>query len=296
MPGSLIVIGILAFVVLLTIFMGVRIVPQGYKHVVQRLGKYHSTLNPGLNFVIPYIDAIAYKVITKDISMDIPTQEVITRDNAVIMTNALAFINVIDPQKAVYGIDDYRFAIVNLIQTSLRSIVGEMDLDDALSSRDVIKAKLKGAISDDVAAWGIVVKTVEIQDIKPSPTMQMAMEQQAAAERTRRAAITEAEGKKSAAILMAEGAKEAAIREAEGKLEASRRDAEAKIIMAEANREAIARVTTAFGERELPALYLLGERYIDAMRLLAQSPNAKTLLLPADVLHAVQGILGRVKS
>lgn len=295
MPGSLIVIGILAIVVLLTIFMGVRIVPQGYKHVVQRLGKYHSTLNPGLNFVIPYIDAIAYKVITKDISMDIPTQEVITRDNAVIMTNALAFINVIDPQKAVYGIDDYRFAIVNLIQTSLRSIVGEMDLDDALSSRDVIKTKLKGAISDDVAAWGIVVKTVEIQDIKPSPTMQMAMEQQAAAERTRRAAITEAEGKKSAAILMAEGAKEAAIREAEGKLEASRRDAEAKIIMAEANREAIARVTTAFGERELPALYLLGERYIDAVRLLAQSPNAKTLLLPADVLHAVQGILGRGK-
>ena len=296
MPGSLIVIGILAFVVMLTIFMGVRIVPQGYKHVVQRLGKYHSTLNPGLNFVIPYIDAIAYKVITKDISMDIPTQEVITRDNAVIMTNALAFINVIDPQKAVYGIDDYRFAIVNLIQTSLRSIVGEMDLDDALSSRDVIKAKLKGAISDDVAAWGIVVKTVEIQDIKPSPTMQQSMEQQAAAERLRRAAITEAEGKKAAAILNAEGAKEAAIREAEGKLEASRRDAEAKVIMAEATREAIARVTAALGDKELPAVYLLGERYVEAVRQLAQSPNAKTLLLPADVLRAVQGILGREKA
>ena len=295
LSGSLIVIGILAFVVLLTIFLGVRIVPQGYKHVVQRLGKYHSTLNPGLNFVIPYLDAIAYKVLTKDISMDIPTQEVITRDNAVIMTNARAFINVIDPQKAVYGIDDYRFAIVNLIQTSLRSIVGEMDLDDALSSRDVIKAKLKGAISDDVAAWGIVVKTVEIQDIKPSSTMQMAMEQQASAERTRRAAITEAEGKKAAAILNAEGAKEAAIREAEGKLEASRRDAEAKVIMAEATREAIARVTAALGDKDLPALYLLGERYIEAVRQLAQSPNAKTLVLPADVLHSVQGILGRAK-
>jgi regulator of protease activity HflC (stomatin/prohibitin superfamily) len=295
LSGSLIVIGILAFVVLLTIFLGVRIVPQGYKHVVQRLGKYHSTLNPGLNFVIPYLDAIAYKVLTKDISLDIPTQEVITRDNAVIMTNAIAFINVIDPQKAVYGIDDFRFAIVNLIQTSLRSIVGEMDLDDALSSRDVIKAKLKGGISDDVAAWGIVVKTVEIQDIKPSPTMQQAMEQQASAERTRRAAITEAEGKKAAAILNAEGAKEAAIREAEGKLEASRRDAEAKVIMAEATREAIARVTSALGEKDLPAQYLLGERYIEAVRQLAQSPNAKTLVLPADVLHAVQGILGRAK-
>lgn len=296
MPGGLIVIGILAFVVLLTIFLGVRIVPQGYKHVVQRLGKYHVTLNPGLNFVIPYLDAIAYKVLTKDISLDIPTQEVITRDNAVITTNAIAFINVIDPQKAVYGIDDFRFAIVNLIQTSLRSIVGEMDLDDALSSRDVIKTKLKGGISDDVAAWGIVVKTVEIQDIKPSSTMQMAMEQQAAAERTRRAAITEAEGKKAAAILSAEGSKEAAIREAEGKLEASRRDAEAKIIMAEATREAIVRVTAALGERELPAVYLLGERYVEAMRLLAQSPNAKTLVLPADVLGAVQGLLGRLKT
>ena len=142
--GSLVVIGILAFLVLITIFLGVRIVPQGYKHVVQRLGKYHATLNPGLNFVIPYLDAIAYKVLTKDISLDIPTQEVITRDNAVIMTNAIAFINVIDPQKAVYGIDDFRFAIVNLIQTSLRSIVGEMDLDDALSSRDDHQGQAQG--------------------------------------------------------------------------------------------------------------------------------------------------------
>jgi regulator of protease activity HflC (stomatin/prohibitin superfamily) len=292
MVGGLTVIGILTVLVVLTIFMGVRIVPQGYKHVVQRLGKYHSTLNPGLNFVIPYLDAISYKVITKDISLDIPTQEVITKDNAVIMTNALAFINVIEPQKAVYGIDDYRFAIVNLIQTSLRSIVGEMDLDDALSSRELIKSKLKGGISDDVAAWGIVVKTVEIQDIKPSPTMQQAMEKQASAERSRRAAITEAEGKKVAAILNAEGAKEAQIQEAEGKLEASRRDAEAKVIMANATKEAIQRVTDAIGDRHLPAVYLLGERYVDAFKNLAASPNAKTIVLPADILKSVQGLLG----
>jgi regulator of protease activity HflC (stomatin/prohibitin superfamily) len=292
MAGGLTVIGILTLLVVLTIFMGVRIVPQGYKHVVQRLGKYHSTLNPGLNFVIPYLDTIAHKVITKDISLDIPTQEVITKDNAVIMTNALAFINVIEPQKAVYGIDDYRFAIVNLIQTSLRSIVGEMDLDDALSSRELIKSKLKGGISDDVAAWGIVVKTVEIQDIKPSPTMQQAMEKQASAERSRRAAITEAEGKKVAAILNAEGAKEAQIQEAEGKLEASRRDAEAKVIMANATKEAIQRVSDAIGERHLPAVYLLGERYVDAFKSMAASPNAKTIVMPADILKSVQGLLG----
>jgi regulator of protease activity HflC (stomatin/prohibitin superfamily) len=279
--------------VLLTIFLGVRIVPQGHKFVVQRLGKYHKSLNPGLNFVIPYLDVIAYRVLTKDISLDIPSQEVITKDNAVIMTNAIAFISIIDPPKAVYGIDNYRVAITNLVQTSLRSIVGEMNLDDALSSRDMIKARLKESISDDVSAWGIVVKTVEIQDIKPSQTMQMAMEQQAAAERTRRAAITEAEGKKVAAVLNAEGAKEAAIREAEGKLEASRRDAEAKMIMADASREAIARVTSAIGDNQLPATFLLGEQYVKAMRDLSASGNAKMVVLPADVLQAVKGLLGK---
>lgn len=284
---------VVMLMVFITIFLGVRIVPQGHKFVVQRLGKYHKVLNPGLNFVIPYLDVIAYRVLTKDISLDIPSQEVITKDNAVIMTNAIAFISIIDPPKAVYGIDNYRIAITNLVQTSLRSIVGEMNLDDALSSRDMIKARLKESISDDVSAWGIVVKTVEIQDIKPSQTMQMAMEQQAAAERTRRAAITEAEGKKVAAVLNAEGAKEAAIREAEGKLEASRRDAEAKMIMADATREAIVRVTQAIGDNQLPATYLLGEQYVKAVRDLSASGNAKMVVLPSDVLQAVRGLLGK---
>lgn len=291
--AGLILIVILLVAVLVTIFLGVRIVPQGYKWVVQRLGKYHKTLTPGLNFVIPYFDTIAYKVLTKDISLDIPGQEVITKDNAVIMTNAIAFISIIDPPKAVYGIDDYRIAITNLVQTSLRSIIGEMNLDDALSSRDLIKSRLKESISDDVAAWGIVVKTVEIQDIKPSQTMQMAMEQQAAAERSRRAVITEAEGQKTAAILNAEGSKEAAIREAEGKLEASKREAEAKKILADATREAISRVTEAIGDNQLPATYLLGEQYVTAVRQMATSDNAKTVLLPADVIHAVRGLLGK---
>jgi len=292
MPG-LILAFILLALVLVTIFLGVRIVPQGYKWVVQRLGKYHKTLNPGLNFVIPYLDTIAYKVLTKDISLDIPGQEVITKDNAVIMTNAIAFISIIDPPKAVYGIDNYSIAITNLVQTSLRSIIGEMNLDDALSSRDLIKSRLKEAISDDVAAWGIVVKTVEIQDIKPSQTMQMAMEQQAAAERSRRAAITEAEGEKAAAILSAEGAKEAAIREAEGNLEASRRDAEAKMILADATREAISRVSEAIGDKQLPATYLLGEQYVGAVKEMAGSQNSKLVLLPGDILNAVRGLFGK---
>ncbi|MFZ1832973.1 MAG: paraslipin, partial [Pseudomonadales bacterium] len=210
--------------VAVTIAKGARMVPQGSKWVVQRLGKYHCTLNPGLNVIIPYVDSVAYKVTTKDIVLDIPSQEVITRDNAVIIVNAVAYINIVQPEKSVYGIEDFRIAIQNLVQTSLRSITGEMDLDDALCSRDQIKARLKQAISDDISDWGITLKTVEIQDIRPSPGMQAAMEEQAAAERQRRATVTRAEGSKTAAIL-----------EADGRLEASRRDAEAQVVLAQAS-------------------------------------------------------------
>ena len=184
---SIWIMGALLVAIAVTFFKGVRQVPQGSKWVVQRLGKYNSTLPPGLQFIIPYIDTVAYKVTTKDIVLDIPSQEVITRDNAVIIANAVAYINILSPEKAVYGVEDYEIAIRNLVQTSLRAIIGEMALDDALSSRDQIKAKLKAGISDDIADWGITLKNVEIQDIKPSDTMQQAMEAQASAERHRRA-------------------------------------------------------------------------------------------------------------
>lgn len=279
-PGLTVVIFLLLLVII-TISMGVRIVPQGFKFVVQRLGKYHSTLAPGLNIIIPYMDTVAYKVTTKDIVMDIPSQEVITRDNAVIITNAVAYINIVSPEKAVYGVEDYRMAIQTLVQTSLRSIVGEMDLDDALSSRDRIKARLKETISDDISDWGIMLKTVEIQDINPSDTMQHAMEEQAAAERARRATVTRAEGDKSAAIL-----------QADGRLEASRRDAEAKVVLAEADREAIAKVAEATKGGELPLVFLLGQRYVDAMRKMAENNNSKVVVLPADLPAAVRGIMG----
>ena len=279
--GSIIVIALLAFVGI-TIFKGVRIVPQGYKWIVQRLGKYHTTLSPGLNFVIPYVDEVAYKVTTKDIVLDIPSQEVITRDNAVLVMNAVAYINLTTPEKAVYGIENYTWAIQNLVQTSLRSIVGEMDLDDALSSRDHIKAKLKAAISDDISDWGITLKTVEIQDIQPSQTMQSAMEAQAAAERQRRATVTKADGEKQAAIL-----------EADGRLEASRRDAEAQVVLAEASQRAIEMVSSAVGDKEIPVAYLLGEQYVKAMQEMANSNNAKTVVLPADVLNTIRGVMGR---
>ena len=268
--------------VFVTIAKGARIVPHGSKWVVQRLGKYQTTLNPGLNIIVPYVDSVAYKVTTKDIVLDIPSQEVITRDNVVIIVNAVAYINIVQPEKSVYGVEDFRVAIQNLVQTSLRSIVGEMDLDDALSSRDQIKARLKEAISDDISDWGITLKTVEIQDINPSDRMQAAMEEQAAAERQRRATVTRAEGSKSAAIL-----------EADGRLEASRRDAEAQVVLAEASQRAIEMVTTAVQDKELPVMYLLGERYIQSVKDMAVSPNAKLVLIPADLPASIRGMIGK---
>lgn len=279
--GLIIVLGIFIFA-FVTFAKGVRLVPQGHKWVVQRLGKYHSTLMPGLNIIIPYIDTVSYKVTTKDIVLDIPSQEVITMDNAVIRTNAVAYINIVSPEKAVYGVEDYVLAIQTLVQTSLRSIVGEMALDAALSSRDHIKAKLKAAISDDIADWGITLKTVEIQDINPSPTMQHAMEEQAAAERQRRAVVTRAEGDKHAAIL-----------KAEGMLEASRREAEAQVVLAKASQEAISLVTEAIGDQEMPVVYLLGEKYMASLNALANSTNSKTVVFPADIPAAIQGLMGK---
>ena len=280
-PAIILPLAILIFV-LVTVGKGVRQVPQGNKWVVQRLGKYHCSLNPGLNFLVPYIDSIAYKVTTKDIVLNIPSQEVITRDNAVIMTNAVAYINIVSPEKAVYGVEDYELAIQTLVQTSLRSIIGEMSLDGALSSRDHSKAKLKPATSNDIADWGITLKTVEIQDINPSGTMQKAMEEQAAAERARRATVTRADGEKEAAIL-----------QAEGKLEASRREAEAQVVLAEASQKSITLVTEAIGDRETPLVYLLGEKYIASLQSLSDSDNSKFVVFPADIPAAIKGLMGR---
>ena len=280
-PSFILAIAVLIFL-LVTVAKGVRQVPQGYKWVVQRLGKYSTSLKPGLNFLIPYIDNVAFKVTTKDIVLDIPSQEVITKDNAVLVTNAVAYINIVSPEKAVYGVENYIIAIQTLVQTSLRSIIGEMSLDDALSSRDHIKSKLKAAISDDISDWGITLKTVEIQDINPSPTMQKAMEEQAAAERARRATVTRADGDKQAVILTAEGA-----------LEASKREAEAQVILAEASKRAISLVTEAIGEKELPVVYLLGEKYISSLQELSSSDNSKFVVFPADIPGALKGMMGK---
>ncbi|WP_374338950.1 SPFH domain-containing protein [Methyloversatilis sp.] len=280
-PGLVVVVALLIFV-FVTLAKGLRVVPQGEEWVVQRMGKYLRTLLPGLNIIIPYLDDVAYKVVTKDIILDVQEQEVITRDNAVIRTNAVAFIKVTDPVKAVYGVTDFSEAIRNLIMTTLRSIVGEMDLDQALSSRDKIKVRLRESIADEAIDWGLTVKSVEIQDINPSDSMQRAMEQQASAERERKAMVTRSEGQKQSMIL-----------EAEARLESAKRDAAAQVTLAEASAESIRRVTVSLGEQQLPMMYLLGEKYIAALNKLGESPNAKVVVLPADLQDAVAGIFAR---
>ena len=276
-----IVVVVLFVFVAVTIAKGVRIVPQGEEWIVERLGKYYGTLKPGLNIIIPYLDKVAYKLVTKDIILDVQEQEVITRDNAVILTNAIAFLKVTDPVKAVYGVTDFSEAIRNMIMTTLRSIIGEMELDEALSSRDKIKARLREMIADEAVDWGLTEKSEEIQDIKPSESMQKAMEQQASAERERKAVVTRAEGAKQAAIL-----------EAEARLESSKRDANAQVMLAEASAESIRRVAAAVGTETAPMLFLLGEKYIASLERMGSADNAKVVVLPADLQEAVRGLVG----
>ena len=274
---------ILVIAIIVTLYKGINIVPQGEEWVVERLGKFSRTLTPGLNLIIPYIESIRERVSTRDLILDIPEQEVITRDNAVIHTNAVTFARVTNPRDAIYGIEDFRTAIQQLVMTTLRSILGEMDLDEALSNREHIKAKLKDSIIDDVADWGVTVKSVEIQDINPSESMQDSMERQAAAERERRAIETTAEGNKNAAIL-----------EADGKLEAAKREAQAQIALANASGEAINIITQNIKDNELPAMFLLGDRYISTLEEMSKSPNSKFVVYPADLQEAIKGMLGNV--
>ncbi len=281
MSVSLIVALLLLVFIVVTVAKGVRLVPQGQEWIVERLGKYRTTLKPGLNFLIPYMDQVSYRLSTKDLILDVQQQEVITRDNAVILANALCFAKIVDPAKAAYGVEDYAQAITSLAMTSLRAIIGEMELDQALSSRDEIKARLRVSMAEQTVDWGITVKAVEVQELKPTPSMQAAMEMQAAAERERKAVVTRAEGAKQAAIL-----------EADARLEAAKRDGVAKVTLAQASAAALSKISEAVGSEPTPVLYLLGERYINAMEKLATSENAKTVVLPADIQQTLRGLLG----
>ncbi|MGP1716605.1 MAG: SPFH domain-containing protein [Methylophilus sp.] len=272
---------IVLILAIIAIVKGVRIVPQGEEWVVERLGKFAGIISPGLHVINPVLSRVSYKVTTKDIILDIPEQEVITRDNAVILANAVAFIKVSNIERAVYGIENFREAMRNMVQTNLRSIIGGMDLNHALTSRDRIKTELKIAIADEALDWGLTVKSVEIQDIKPSANMQHAMEQQASAERERVAVVTRAEGEKQSLIL-----------NAEARLEAARKDAEAQMVAANASAESIKMISEAVKENNSSATFLLGDRYIQSLQKISSSNNSKIVVLPGDVVSAVKNLVG----
>lgn len=299
------------FALLLIILVGVaayfsiKIVPQQEQFIVERFGKYQTTLEAGLNYIIPFIDSIAYKVTLKDQVINIQSQEAISKDNAVLIVNALAYIRVVNSHNAVYRISDYRYGVVSICQTSLRSIIGGMELDEALSNREQIKAKLKESIETQVKSWGCDIVTVEIQDIKPSHSMQDAMEAQAAAERNRRAMVTTAEGEKQALITRAQGNLEAARINAEATVvtaqavdrEAAQIKAEGVRLAAEQTAQAMEALKAQMGENALidPASFILGQQYVEALRDLGASENSKTVVLPPNLLESIKGMVGNSK-
>ncbi|MBE9477056.1 MAG: SPFH/Band 7/PHB domain protein, partial [Proteobacteria bacterium] len=255
--------------------MMVKSVPQGEEWTVERFGRYTRTLKPGLNFLIPIMDKVGVKINMMETVLDIETQEVITKDNAMIMADAVTFYQVVDAAKAAYEVRDLHRALSNLSQTNIRSVLGSMDLDASLSNREMINAKLLHVIDDASHPWGLKVTRVEIKDLLPPPDISEAMARQMKAERTKRAEILQAEGMKQAAILKAEGERESQIREAEGRKEAAFLDALARERAAEAEAKATQMVSEAIAKGDIQAVnYFVAQKYTDALRDIASSPSA----------------------
>jgi regulator of protease activity HflC (stomatin/prohibitin superfamily) len=284
----------LVAVVLLFIFMGVKSVPQGEQCTVERFGRYTRILQPGLNLIIPVVDRIGARLDMRETVLDVPSQEAITKDNAMVTADGVVFFQIIDAARAAYEVNDLRNAILNLTMTNLRTVMGSMDLDELLSQRDKINIKLLHVVDEATTPWGVKVTRIEIKDIAPPRDLVDSMARQMKAERDRRAVILEAEGVRQAEILKAEGQKQAAILEAEGRREAAFRDAEARERAAEAEAKATAMVSTAVREGEAMAInYFLGQKYIEALSAFANSPNQKVLFMPLDAT-GVMGALGGI--
>ncbi len=288
---ALIAAGVLAILVL---FAAIKTVGQGYNFTVERFGKYTHTLSPGLNLIIPFVDTIGRRVNMMEQVLDVPHQEVITRDNASITANGVAFYQIFDAAASAYEVANLQNAILNLTMTNIRTVMGSMDLDELLSNRDEINHRLLKVVDTAVAPWGVKITRIEIKDIDPPKDLVDSMARQMKAEREKRALILEAEGRRQAAILQAEGEKQSQVLEAEGRREAAFRDAEARERAAEAEAKATQVVSEAIAAGNVQAVnYFVANNYIKALESIAKSPNQKLLMMPieaASVIGAIGGI------
>ncbi|MEI7599693.1 MAG: SPFH domain-containing protein [Aestuariivirga sp.] len=280
-------------VVIFYLIRAIRMVPQGYNYTVERFGKYIATLQPGLGIIVPFIDRIGAKQNMMEQVLDIPSQEVITKDNAMVKVDGVTFYQCVDAARAAYEVRNLENAIINLVMTNIRTVMGSLDLDNLLSQRDEINHRLLNVVDQATQPWGIKMNRIEIKDINPPRDLIDSMARQMKAERDKRAAILEAEGLRQAAILKAEGEKQSVVLEAEGRKEAAFRDAEARERSAEAEAKATQMVSQAIAEGDVQAInYFVANNYIKALEQIAVSPNQKVLMLPLEAASVIGSIAG----
>src|SRR5688572_10014153 len=291
---GLIVAGVFLVLALFVALGAIKIVPQGREFTVEQFGRYTRTLKPGISFLTPFVEGIGRKINMMEQVLDVPRQDVITKDNVSVQVDAIVFIQVMDAAAAAYRVTNLDFAITQLTMTNLRTVVGNMELDEVLSQRDQINSRLLMVIDEATSPWGVKVARIEIKDLQPPPDITNAMARQMKAERERRAVITEADGEKQAQVARAEGSKQAAILEAEGRKEAAFRDAEAREREAEAEAKATAFVSEAIARGDVNAInYFIAQKYVEAFAELARSPNQKTVIVPAG-MGALVGTVGGI--